>query len=139
MDLLTLLPLRSVTSTTIVISTLLVALVTVLHKCHKFFARISPGIPYAGGESLLSRLRVPAEYGKDPVGFLVKTRDEIGDVFCVDLFLVKFVFFLGGENNKMVFRSHEDDLSFWDVQRFMMGPQFCKSASMISLSMSSGS
>lgn len=68
-------------------------------------------------------MQVPVAYGKDPVGFLATQRKQLGDVFCVDLFLVKIVFLLGSEGNKVVFRAHEDDLSFWENIKTFIGPR----------------
>ena len=88
----------------------------------KFNRRISPTIPYAGEESFVSRLTVPVKYGKDPVKFLLQTREQLGDVFCVDLFVTKFVFILGPDGNREVLRAPEDRLSFWEQVLWAMGP-----------------
>ena len=87
----------------------------------KFNTRVSPGIPYAGEQSLIDRLQAAGEYGKDPVEFLRKTRKQLGDVFCVDLLVVKIVFVLGAEGNKEVTRAVEDKLSFWDQVKWALG------------------
>lgn len=88
----------------------------------KFNTRISPTIPYAGEQSLSKRLKVPVEYGKDPVEFLRKTRKQLGDVFCVDLSAAKIVFFLGPDGNKEVFRATEEKLSFFEQLKWALGP-----------------
>ena len=88
----------------------------------KFNTRISPSIPYAGEQSIADRLQVPVQYGKDPIEFLRKTRQLLGDVFCVDLFVAKIVFFLGPDGNKEIMRAAEDKLSFLEQVRWAMGP-----------------
>lgn len=88
----------------------------------RFTTRISPTVPYAGEESLLARLRVPVEYGLDPVKFLIEQRKRLGDVFCLDLFLIKMVFFLGSQGNKAVLHASENDVSFWENMKLFLGP-----------------
>ncbi|PAV18547.1 cytochrome P450 [Pyrrhoderma noxium] len=88
----------------------------------RFSSRISPTIPYAGEGSLVSRLKVPVEYGKDPVQFLINARKKLGDVFCVDLFVVKIVFYLGVEGNKMILKAPEQSISFVDQIKWALGP-----------------
>lgn len=100
-----------------------VAFFAVSYGVYKFTTPIAPGIPYAGGNSFSARLQVPVEYGKDPVEFLRKTRKQLGDVFCVDLLIVKFVFFLGAQYNRTILRAPENELSFWDQVRWAMGPR----------------
>ena len=92
-----------------------------VYVVRRFTTRISPNIPYAGEGSLSSRLNAAAEYGKDPVEFLRKTRKQLGDVFCVDLLMVRIVFFLGSEGNKTVLRAAESQLSFLEAIRWSMG------------------
>ncbi|TDL19811.1 cytochrome P450 [Rickenella mellea] len=104
---------------TLIASTLFVLIGSYLFR--RFTNRVSPNIPYAGSDSLWDRLKVPVEYGIDPVGFLAKQREKLGDVFCVDLFLVKIVFFLGSDGNKVVLRAAEDQLSFWEGLRWLTG------------------
>ncbi|KIP08304.1 hypothetical protein PHLGIDRAFT_127124 [Phlebiopsis gigantea 11061_1 CR5-6] len=87
----------------------------------RFTTRISPNIPYACEGSLGSRLNAAAEYGKDPVEFLRKTRERLGDIFCVDLLMLRIVFFLGSEGNKTVLRAAEDKLSFMEQIKWAMG------------------
>lgn len=95
----------------------------ILYVCYKrFTARISPTVPYVGEESLGSRFKALAEYGADPVNFLVKQREKLGDVFCVDLILLKIVYVLGAEGNKAVLRATEDELSFWEITKRFLGP-----------------
>lgn len=106
-------------------TTILLGLIA--YGIYRFTTRVSPGIPYAGEESLWARLQVPVEYSQDPIEFLRKTRRKLGDVFCVDLFLVKFVFFLGPKNNRMIFRAHEEELSFWDIIEWTLGPRLSES------------
>lgn len=88
---------------------------------YRFNTRISPNIPYAGEESLLARLRVPAEYNANAVDFLVKQQKKLGNIFCVDLFLIKFVFVLGPEGNRLIFRTPEDALSFLEPNVKLLG------------------
>ncbi|THG94513.1 hypothetical protein EW145_g8124, partial [Phellinidium pouzarii] len=107
-------------SPALVVPTLVVA--GIAYAVHRFTTRISPNVPYAGEESLVDRLRVPVDYGKDPVAFLRRTREKLGDVFCVDLFAVKIMFVLGTEGNKEVMRAPEDKLSFFEQIRWSMGP-----------------
>lgn len=101
---------------------LTISAIGTFYVVRKFTSRLSPSIPFAGEQSVLARLKVPIEYGKDPVHFLCKTRRSLGDVFCVDLFVVKIVFLLGPEGNKAVLRAPEDELSFWEQVRWAMGP-----------------
>jgi sterol 14-demethylase len=90
---------------------------------HRLTTRVAPGIPYAGEGSWSERLQIPVEYGKDPVGTLAKMRKKLGNVFCVDLFIMRIVFILGAEGNREVLRSAEEDLSFWEQIRWAMGPK----------------
>ena len=90
---------------------------------HKFSTRVSPSIPYAGEGSFISRLLVPVQYGKDPITFLTKTREKLGDVFCVDLIIMKIVFFLGMEGNKVILKGEEDKVSFWESVKWTFGHQ----------------
>lgn len=99
------------------------------YAAFKFVTRVAPTIPYAGEESLGARLRVPLEYGKDPVEFLCRTRKKLGDVFCVDLFVLKVVFVLGPEANRIILRAPEEKLSFWTAVRRLQPPQFSTSES----------
>lgn len=92
------------------------------YRFTQFLSRVSPTIPSAGEESFFDRLKVPVQYGIDPVGFLARQRAKLGDVFCVDLFLLKFVVFLGAEGNRNVLRASEDQLSFWDRIKTLLGP-----------------
>lgn len=92
------------------------------YRLHKFVSRISPAIPTAGEGSILERLSVPVQYGMDPVGFLARQRAKLGDVFCVDLFLLKFVVFLGPEGNRSILRASEKELSFWEMIKTLLGP-----------------
>ena len=71
---------------------------------------------------MASRITVPVKYRKDPINFLLETREQLGDVFCVDLFVTKFVFVLGPEGNREVLRAPEERLSFWEQVRWAMGP-----------------
>lgn len=109
-----------VTASLLAIPTLVIG--AILYAIHKFTSRISPTIPYAGEASLGARLSAPVEYGKDPAEFLRKTRKQLGDVFCVDLFATKIVFVLGAEGNKEVLRAAEEKLSFWDGIKWVFGP-----------------
>lgn len=113
----------------IAISTIAVILAS--YGLSRFKRRISPNIPYAGEGSISERLQVPVEYAKDPVEFLRKTRQQLGDVFAVDLFVVKFVFFLGPQNTRTILRAPEDELSFWDQVEWALGPRLAKSESNI--------
>lgn len=108
------------TMSLLVIPTLVVAGIS--YAALKFNTRVSPGVPYAGEESLSARLQVPVEYGKDPASFLQKTRKQLGDVFCVDLLVAKIVFVLGPEGNKEVFRATEDKLNFAEQLKWALGP-----------------
>lgn len=99
-----------------------------MYLIQRFATRISPTIPYVGGNSLFKRLGAVVENGKDPVGFLRRTRKELGDVFCVDMMMFKLVFFLGAEYNRDVLRAAEEDLSFWEQIRWAMGPRISHSA-----------
>ena len=104
---------------------MLVPTVTALGLAYAYFrfsSRISPTIPYAGEGSLVSRLKVPVEYGKDPVQFLINARKKLGDVFCVDLFVVKIVFYLGVEGNKTILKAPEQSISFVDQIKWALGP-----------------
>ena len=62
--------------------------------------RVSPTIPYVGEESLLARLKAAGDYNLNTVKFLVEQRKKLGDVFCVDLIILKIVFFLGAEGDR---------------------------------------
>lgn len=98
------------------------SIVVVAYTVRRFSTRISPTIPYVGEGSLSSRLQAPVEYSKDPVNFLNKARNKLGDVFCVDLFAVKIVYLLGVEGNRDILRASEDEISFWENARWAFGP-----------------
>ena len=95
----------------------------------RFTTRVSPTIPYAGEGSLRSRFNALAEYNSYPIEFFKKQREKLGDVFCVDLLLIKVVYVLGVEGNKSVLHAAESELSFWEVTERFLGPFIRKGAS----------
>ena len=108
-----------------------ITLAAIVYLVQNRIARVSPNIPYAGEGSLRKRLGAVVQYGKDPVEFLRKTRKELGDVFCVDLFVAKIVFFLGADYNKEILRAPEEELSFWEGIRWAFGPIVSESTSIL--------
>ena len=108
--------------TSLAISSIIVLVASGVFLKSRFTRRISPTIPYAGEGSFASRITVLVKYRKDPINFLLETREQHGDVFCVDLFVTKFVFLLGPEGNREVLRAPEERLSFWEQVRWAMGP-----------------
>ena len=65
-----------------------------------------PSIPNAS--STLSVLGNSLSFAKDPVAFLQSQRDRLGDVFLVDLMMLRIVFFLGPEGSNSIFKGTED-------------------------------
>ena len=114
-------------STTLALALPTLSLGLVAYIVHLFTTRISPNVPYVGEGSWKERLKVPVQYGKDPIGTLVKARKELGNVFCVDLFIFRVVFVLGAEGNREVLKSAEEDLSFWEQARWAFGPKLSAS------------
>ena len=114
-------------STTLALALPTLSLGLVAYIVHRFTTRISPNVPYVGEGSWKERLKVPVQYGKDPIGTLVKARKELGNVFCVDLLIFRVVFVLGAEGNREVLKSAEEDLSFWEQARWAFGPRLSAS------------
>ena len=87
----------------------------------RFTTRISPSIPYAGEESILSRIRVLGDYGSNQRDFLMKQRRKLGDVFCVDLLIFKIVYFFGAESNRAILNTPERRISLTEIaQKFLV-------------------
>lgn len=113
----------------------LVSTITILaglatYVVQRFTTRVSPTIPFVGGNSLVARLSAAELFGRNPVELLKRSRELYGDAFCIDLILFKIVFFLGSENNKRVLRASEDELSFIESVKWALGPRIdgCRSS-----------
>ncbi|KAJ9101097.1 hypothetical protein QFC21_003315 [Naganishia friedmannii] len=64
-------------------------------------------IPFLGGA---------VEYGTDPVKFLVEQRKKVGDVFRVNLIVMKVTFVLGAKWNRWLLKeAKEEEVSFWEA------------------------
>eukprot|EP01112_Ceratiomyxa_fruticulosa_P003834 TRINITY_DN1414_c0_g1_i1.p1 TRINITY_DN1414_c0_g1~~TRINITY_DN1414_c0_g1_i1.p1 ORF type:complete len:402 (+),score=77.55 TRINITY_DN1414_c0_g1_i1:416-1621(+) len=104
---------------TLFLSLVLVVLVFLIFRL-KQRRSINVHVPRAKGSSFFG---AAVDYGKDPINFLLKARKDLGDVFIVDLFVIKFIFVLGGKNANKILTASEDKVSFWEmVLRFQ--PKF---------------
>ncbi|KAJ9108613.1 hypothetical protein QFC19_002331 [Naganishia cerealis] len=64
-------------------------------------------IPFLGGA---------IQYGTDPVKFLIEQRRKVGDVFRVNLVVMKITFVLGAKWNRWLLKdTKEEEVSFWDA------------------------
>ena len=79
-----------------------------------------PGIPNA--TPMLPLIGNAIHFGIDPVTFLVNQRATHGDVFLVNLGIIRIVFFLGPEGTNAILKGTEKGgISFWDALRFVIG------------------
>ena len=79
-------------------------------------------VPTASGH--LPLIGNSVSYGLDPISFLKSKRAEHGDVFMVDLAILKVVFFLGPEATNQFFQGTErKGFSLWSVVGYMFGPK----------------
>lgn len=79
-----------------------------------------PGIPNA--TPMLPLIGNAIHFGMDPVKFLVNQRERHGNVFLVNLAIIRIVFFLGPEGTNAILKGTEKGgISFWDALRFVIG------------------
>ena len=61
-------------------------------------------------------------FGIDPVKFLINQRAKHGDIFLVNLVIIRIVFFLGPEGTNAVLKGTEKGgVSLWVALSFLMG------------------
>src|SRR5579862_6881492 len=61
-------------------------------------------------------------FGINPVKFLKTQRARHGDVFLVNLAIIKIIFFLGPEGTNAILKGTEKGgISFWDALKFVIG------------------
>jgi len=61
-------------------------------------------------------------YGIDPIKFLTSQRAQHGDIFLVDLAIIRIVFFLGPEGTNAILKgSEKSGVSFWAALSFLIG------------------
>jgi sterol 14-demethylase len=79
-----------------------------------------PGIPTA--TPCLPLVGNAIHFGIDPVNFLVRQRARHGDVFLVNLAIIRVVFFLGPEGTNAILKGTEKGgISFWEALRYVIG------------------
>eukprot|EP01117_Protostelium_nocturnum_P002468 TRINITY_DN1315_c0_g1_i1.p1 TRINITY_DN1315_c0_g1~~TRINITY_DN1315_c0_g1_i1.p1 ORF type:complete len:490 (-),score=164.44 TRINITY_DN1315_c0_g1_i1:82-1551(-) len=66
-------------------------------------------IPLAKGSTWMG---VGKDFALNPVGFLVEQRRKLGDVFVMDLFILKFVVLLGAKNSSKVLKASDNEFHF---------------------------
>jgi sterol 14-demethylase len=73
----------------------------------------TPHIPLIGNS---------VSFGIDPVKFLLNQRAKHGDIFLVDLAVIRVVFFLGPEGTNAVLKGTEKGgISLWTALSFLIG------------------
>jgi sterol 14alpha-demethylase len=85
------------------LASLVVAIVTALYFRVKpasipSIPNATPALPFLGNA---------IHYGKDPVGYLCSQRARHGDMFLVDLVVLRMVFVLGSEGTNTIFKGTE--------------------------------
>jgi sterol 14alpha-demethylase len=61
-------------------------------------------------------------FGIDPIKFLLSQRARLGDVFLVDLAIIRIVFFLGPDGTNAILKGTErSGISFWEAVVFIFG------------------
>jgi sterol 14alpha-demethylase len=61
-------------------------------------------------------------FGIDPIKFLISQRARHGDVFLVNLAIIRIVFFLGMDGSNAILRGTErSGISFWAAVLFIFG------------------
>src|SRR2546430_14090828 len=79
-----------------------------------------PGIPNATPN--LPIIGNAIHFGLNPVNFLKTQRARHGDVFLVNLAIIKIIFFLGPEGTNAILKGTEKGgISFWDALKFVIG------------------
>lgn len=73
----------------------------------------TPNLPFIGNSIF---------FGIDPVKFLLAQRARFGDVFLVNLCIIRIVFFLGPAGTNAILKGTErSGISFWEAVRFIFG------------------
>ena len=81
----------------------------------------TPHIPLIGNS---------VSFGLDPVQFLLNQRAKHGDIFLVNLAIIKIVFFLGPEGTNAVLKGTEKGgISLWAALSFLIGDAVVKGIS----------
>lgn len=62
-------------------------------------------------------------FGINPVRYLQEQRKIHGDIFCVDLLIIRITFNISTAANVQFTRKAEADLGFWKVAEERMGPR----------------
>src|SRR5271169_453655 len=66
-------------------------------------------------------------YGMDPIKFLLDQRARHGDVFLVDLVVIRIVFFLGPEGTNAILKgTDKSGIGFWSAMEFVIGQAVIK-------------
>jgi len=62
-------------------------------------------------------------FGINPIKYLQEQRKIHGDVFCVDLLIIRITFNISPAANQQFTRKAEADLGFWKIAEERMGPR----------------
>jgi len=66
-------------------------------------------------------------YGMDPIKFILDQKARHGDIFLVDLAVIRIVFFLGPEGTNAVLKgTDKSGISFWAAMEFVIGKAVIK-------------
>jgi hypothetical protein len=100
---------------------LLVALLILLPTLYFLLTPPKVGsIPVASGR--LPLIGHAIAYGTNPIAFLQRQRAQHGNMFLVDLAIIKPIFLLGPEANNFIFSATEKNgLSFYAIFEYMFG------------------
>lgn len=108
------------------VSIFIVALLLLIPILH-YFLRIPsiPSVPIATPHYTLIGNSI--SYGMDPIKFLLDQRARHGDIFLVDLALIRIVFFLGPEGTNAILKgTDKSGISFWAAMEFFVGGAIIK-------------
>jgi hypothetical protein len=66
-------------------------------------------------------------YGMDPIKFLLDQKARHGNIFLVDLAVIRIVFFLGPDGTNAVLKgTDKSGISFWAAMEFVIGEAIIK-------------
>jgi len=73
-----------------------------------------------------------AHWGMDPIKFLLEQRAKLGNVFLVDLAVIRIVFFLGPEGTNAILKGTDSSgIGFWAAMDFVIGEAIKKGATLV--------
>jgi len=73
-----------------------------------------------------------AHWGMDPIKFLLEQRAKLGNVFLVDLAVIRVVFFLGPEGTNAILKGTDSSgIGFWAAMDFVIGEAIKKGAILV--------